>query len=178
MLVSAIVNVVRFCTRRPKAVIAVYALLAIASAFYAATHFAIDTDINKLLSPTLDWRQRELDFEKSFPGRYDSILVVVDAPTPELAASATRALTQKLQPNTSDFRSVEELAGGAFFAREGLLFLPVEELEKTTKALSQAAPLVRTIVSDPSLRGLAQVLTLAISGVRGKLISLDDLQGP
>lgn len=178
MLVSAIVNVVRFCTRRPKAVIAVYALLAIASAFYAATHFAIDTDINKLLSPTLDWRQRELDFEKSFPGRYDSILVVVDAPTPELAASATRALTQKLQPNTSDFRSVEELAGGAFFAREGLLFLPVEELEKTTKALSQAAPLVRTIVSDPSLRGLAQVLTLAMSGVRGKLISLDDLQRP
>ena len=84
---------------------------------------------------------------------------------PPIAASATRALTQKLQPNTSDFRSVEELAGGAFFAREGLLFLPVEELEKTTKALSQAAPLVRTIVSDPSLRGLAQVLTLVRTGL-------------
>jgi hopanoid biosynthesis associated RND transporter like protein HpnN len=178
MLVSAIVHVVRFCTRRPKAVVAAYALLAIASAYYAATHFAIDTEITKLISPKLEWRQREIDFEKSFPGRYDSILVVVDAPTPELAASAARALTQKLKQNPSDFRSVEELAGGAFFAREGLLFQPVEDLEKTTKALSQAVPLVRTIVSDPSLRGLSQVLTLVMSGVRGKLISLDELGRP
>jgi len=178
MLVSAIVHVVRFCTRRPKAIIAAYAVLAIASAYYAATHFAIDTEITKLISPTLDWRQRELDFEKSFPGRYDSILVVVDAPTPELAASATRALTQKLKQNPSDFRSVEELASGAFFAREGLLFQPVDDLEKTTKALTQAVPLVRTIVSDPSLRGLSQVLTLVMSGVRGKLIALDELGRP
>jgi hopanoid biosynthesis associated RND transporter like protein HpnN len=153
-------------------------VLAIASAYYAATHFAIDTEITKLISPTLEWRQREIDFEKSFPGRYDSILAVVDAPTPELAASATRALTQKLKENPSDFRSVEELAGGAFFAREGLLFQSVEDLEKTTKALSQAVTLVRTVVSDPSLRGLSQVLTLVMSGVRGKLVALDDLTRP
>ena len=139
MLVSAIVHIVRFCIRHPKAIIAAYALLGIASAYYAATHFAINTDVNKLLSPTLDWRQRELDFEKSFPGRYDSILVVVDAPTPELASSATRALAQRLKANKTEFRSVEELASGAFFARQGLLFQPVEELSKTTQALAQAS---------------------------------------
>ena len=151
MLVSAIVHIVRFCIRHPKAIIAAYALLGIASAYYAATHFAINTDINKLLSPTLDWRQRELDFEKSFPGRYDFILVVVDAPTPELASSATRALAQRLKANQTEFRSVEEVASGAFFARQGLLFQPVEELSKTTQALAQAGPLVRTLVTDPEL---------------------------
>ncbi len=178
MLVSAIVHVVRFCIRHPKAIIAAYALLGIASAYYAATHFAINTDINKLLSPTLDWRQRELDFEKSFPGRYDSILVVVDAPTSELASSATRALAQRLQANKTEFRSVEEVASGAFFARQGLLFLPVEELSKTTSALAQAGPLVRTLVTDPSLRGLTQVVTLLMSGVRGNMVSTDDLARP
>jgi hopanoid biosynthesis associated RND transporter like protein HpnN len=178
MLVSAIVHIVRFCIRHPKAIIAAYALLGIASAYYAATHFAINTDVNKLLSPTLDWRQRELDFEKSFPGRYDSILVVVDAPTPELASSATRALAQRLKANQTEFRSVEEVASGAFFTRQGLLFQPVEELSKTTQALAQAGPLVRTLVTDPSLRGLTQVVTLLMSGVRGNMVSLDDLARP
>ena len=79
MLVSAIVRTVRACTRRPKMVIAAYAAMAVFAAYFAATHFAINTDVTKLLSPSLDWRQREIDFEKSFPGRYDTILVVADA---------------------------------------------------------------------------------------------------
>ncbi len=175
MLVSAIVRVVRACIRRPKAVIAVYAAIAVAAVYFATTHFAINTDINKLLSPSLDWRQRELDFEKSFPGRYDSILVVIDAPTPELAASAARAFAQRLKESPTDFRTVDEIAGSAFFARQGLLFQSVEELSQTTKALAQAGPLVRTMVADPSLRGLAQVLTLLMSGIQSKMASLDDL---
>ncbi len=152
--------------------------MAVATAYFAATHFAIDTDVNKLLSPSLDWRQRELDFEKSFPGRYDSILVVVDAPTPELAAGATRALAQRLKENPKDFRTVDEIAGSAFFARQGLLFQSVEELEQTTKALGQANLLVRTIVADPGLRGLAQILNLLMSGVQSQMVSLDDLARP
>jgi hypothetical protein len=178
MLVSTIVNIVRACIRRPKTVIALYAVLTIAAGYYASRHFAIDTDINKLISPTLDWRQRELDFEKSFPGRYDSILVVVDAPTSELATRAAAALTQKLKQNTTDFHSVEEAGGGAFFARNGLLFQSVDELTQTTKSLGQAAPLVRTMVSDPNLRGLSQVVTLVISGVRGNLVQPDKLARP
>lgn len=175
MLISAIVKVVRACVRRAPLVVAFYAGLALACGYYAATHFAINTDINRMLSPTLDWRQNELEFEKSFPGRYDSILVVVDAPTPELAAMAATALTQRLKQNTSDFRSVEDIGGSTFFAREGLLFQPVEQLTQTTDLVGQAVPLVRTIVGDPSLRGLAQLLTLTMQGVRGNLVQLDDV---
>ncbi|MEZ5786539.1 MAG: MMPL family transporter [Xanthobacteraceae bacterium] len=175
MLISAIVKVVRACVRRAKLVVAGYVVLALACGYYAATHFAINTDINRMISPSLDWRQNDLDFEKSFPGRYDSILVVVDAPTPELAAMAADALTQKLKQNTTDFRSVEGAGGSAFFAREGLLFRSVEQLSQTTEAAGQAAPLVRTLVGDPNLRGLAQVVTLLMSGVRGDLVQLDDM---
>ena len=175
MLISAIVKVVRACVRRAPLVVVCYAVLLISSGYYAATHFAINTDINKMLSPSLDWRQNEIDFEKSFPGRYDSILVVVDAPTPELAAMAATALTAKLKQNTTDFHAVEEVGGGAFFAREGLLFQSVEELKQTTEGVEKAVPLVRTVAGDPNLRGLAQVVTLLMQGVRGKLAQLDDL---
>lgn len=175
MLISAIVKIVRACVRRAPFVVAGYALLALACGYYAATHFAINTDIDRMLSPTLDWRQHELDFEKSFPGRFDSILVVVDAPTPELAALAATALTQKLKQNTTDFHSVEDVGGSAFFAREGLLFQSVEQLSQTTNVVGQAVPLVRTLVGDPNLRGLTQVLTLTMSGVRGNLVQLDGI---
>ncbi|MDC7785976.1 MMPL family transporter [Rhodoplanes sp. TEM] len=173
MLVSTIVRTVRFCIRHPKAVVALYLVLAVAAGVYAARNFAIDTDVNKLISPALDWRQREIAFEKSFPGRFDTILVVVDAPTPELAARATSTLAARLKQNTVAFRGVEEPGGGPFFSRNGLLFQSVEELEATAKGLSQAGPLVRTLGGDPNLRGLVQGLSLVLSGVRGNMVQLD-----
>ena len=34
---------------------------------YTSQHFALNTDISKLISPDLDWRKREIAFEKAFP---------------------------------------------------------------------------------------------------------------
>ena len=51
------------------------------------------TDINKLISRDLPWRQREAAFQKQFPGHFQSTLAVIDAPTPELAAAAATELT-------------------------------------------------------------------------------------
>ena len=56
MLRHALVTIVTFCTRYAKATIAVAALLGVLSGIYAAKHFAINTDINTLISPDLPWR--------------------------------------------------------------------------------------------------------------------------
>ena len=55
----------------------------------------INTDINKLISPDLDWRKRDNQFEQAFD-REKLILAVVEAPTPELASAASKALSAKL----------------------------------------------------------------------------------
>ena len=47
--------------------------MAIVSGIFAIQHFAITTDIGKLISPDLPWRQRELAFEAAFPDRRDRI---------------------------------------------------------------------------------------------------------
>ena len=44
-------------------------------------HFSINTDINTLISPDLDWRKRDNQFEQAFD-REKLILAVVEAPTP------------------------------------------------------------------------------------------------
>jgi uncharacterized protein len=54
-----------------------------------------------------------------------------------------------------------------------LLFLPTDEFECSLGALTQAQPLLQTLATDPSLRGLGQVLSLGLTGVQVKRITLD-----
>src|SRR6187397_1286197 len=117
MLRHAIVSVVVRCTRHAWLTIIVAALLGVVSGIYAARHFAINTDINTLISPDLPWRQREIAFEKAFPQHLRSILVVLDAPTPELATQATAALVGRLSENSKLFKSVVQPGGGEFFRK-------------------------------------------------------------
>ena len=88
MLASTITAIVRYCTRFPWPIIALAIIGAVVSGVYSARHFAINTDVNKLISPDLDWRKRDAEFEKAFPGHFGSALVVVDAPIAEFAARA------------------------------------------------------------------------------------------
>ena len=77
MLRHAILTVVTRCTRHPWLTIFIAVLLGVGSGLYAGKHFAINTDINTLISKDLAWRQREIAFEQAFPQHLRSILVVV-----------------------------------------------------------------------------------------------------
>ena len=178
MVKATVVAIIRFCTKYAYATIAVSVLLAAASGYYSVQNFAINTDVNTLISEDLPWRQRELNFAKSIPGQDDNILVVVDAPTPELAALASSALADKLANNKELFPSVTQLAGRPFFAQNGLLFRSKEEVGAITRQLATAAPLVRVPVVDPSLRGLNQMIAFVLAGVREHELTLDDVARP
>ncbi len=178
MLASAVAEIVRFCSHFPRLVIILCFCAAAASAAYTATHFNITTDVGKLISPHLEWRQRELKFDEDFPGHFGSTLVVIDAPTPELASAASATLVQQLHASADKFRSVQELTGGEFFSRNGLLFRPTAEVAKLSHGLEQTGQLISPLVEDPSLRGLTQTLSLALLGVEKGMAKLDDLTRP
>jgi hypothetical protein len=178
MLGAAVSFIVRICARVPWLIIALGLAAAAASADYSARHFAINTDVNKLISPSLDWRQRELEFERLFPGHFGSTLVVVDAPTVELAAQASADLTKRLAAQPALFTSAEDMAGSAFFSRNALLFRPADDVVRLTQGLRKAGPLIGTLVADPSLRGLTRALALVFIGVQNHSTTLDDLARP
>ena len=178
MLATVVTGIVRLCTRFPWPIIVLALLGAFGSAVYAARHFAINTDINKLISPELDWRKREAEFEKTFPGHFGSTLVVVDAPTAEYASRAAADLATQLKAKPELFRSVDDIGGSEFFARNGLLYRSTDDVASFAKGLGQAAPLIGTLVGDPSLRGLTRTLSLGLIGVQNKMITLDALTRP
>ena len=177
MLTSIVVAIVRTCTRFATLVVILSLLLAVGASYYAARHFAINTDINTLISPDLDWRKRDNQFEHAFD-REKLILAVVEAPTPELASAASKALFTKLAGETKHFESVQPLGSGEFFEKNGLLFLPVEEVGKVAGQLEAAAPLIEIMAGDPSIRGLTGALETGLAGVKRGQVKLDNTERP
>src|SRR3569833_2420566 len=91
-------------------------------------------------------------FEMESPGHFASTLVVIDAPTPELVAAAAAELVKRLDGHPDLFQAVEDLAGGAFFARNGMMFQTTAQVAHFTQGLGTAAPLIDVLHGDPSLR--------------------------
>ena len=177
MLNSAIVRTAEFCTRHIWGVIIVALILAGVSGTYTVRHFAIDTNVNNLISRDLPWRKRELEYQAAFPQNTQLILVVVDGPTPEQTSAAARALAQGLWNKPALFRSVQEEGGGAFFQQNRLLFVPADQVARTTGQLANAEPIIGVLAKDPSLRGLVRALSFGLEGVKLRRLSLDDFAG-
>ena len=176
-ITAAVVRAIEICARFAWPVIGAAILLAIVSSWYAATHFAMTTDINKLISTNIPWREREAAFEKAFP-QYELIVAVIDAPTPELGQEATEALVQRLSHQNDLFRSIQQPKDGAFFQQNGFLFETLDELGPQLTMLTQAQRLVQVLASDPSLRGVVQALQFGLLGVQGGQITLDNMTWP
>jgi uncharacterized protein len=176
MLRSSVFRTVDFCTRRAWWVIAFVLVLAAVSTDYAARHFAIKTDVTDLFPRDLPWTQRAFEYQRSFP--QPDILVVVDAPTPELVEAATSRLVQALTARRDVIRAVQQPQSGEFFERNGLLYLPTGEVARLTDGLLNADPLLQKLAADPSLRGSLGALSLGLMGVQYGQIKLDDLTRP
>ncbi|MFL6798902.1 MAG: MMPL family transporter [Xanthobacteraceae bacterium] len=177
MLQKAIVRTVEYCTSFAKQVIGIAIIFGLVAGVYAARHFAIDADVNKLISQDLPWRQQEAAFIKLFPPKEETILGVIDAPTSELATQAATALVQALSAQKDLIRSVSEAGGGPFFQKNGLLFLPTQEVVGVAKKLGEAKPVIQALAQDSNLRGVTTALNYGLIGVRMNQYTLDDLSG-
>ncbi|HYN00372.1 MAG TPA: MMPL family transporter, partial [Aestuariivirgaceae bacterium] len=175
---SILVRTIDVCTRHAWTVIIAAMVLVAASSIYVVQHFAISTDINKLLSPDLPWRKRETAFEKAFPQRNEIILVVVKAPTPELVKLASERLAEALAKRPDVILSVRQPGGGRFFENSGLLYLPTEKVAGVTQQLIRAQPLIGRLAADKNLSGVMESIQLGIMGVRVGQLKIDDAARP
>jgi hopanoid biosynthesis associated RND transporter like protein HpnN len=177
MLTRIVHWIVGLCIGHARAVVAIGLLMTIGASFYAAGHFRINSDINALLPKGLVWRQSEVAFETAFQ-RFQVIEIVVEAPTPELAGAATAELTEALAKEKTQLQSVENAGGAEFFAKNGLLFLPTDQLQRNLSGLVQGEPLIHDFAIDRSLRGLIAGLEDALIGLNDNKLKLDDFARP
>jgi uncharacterized protein len=176
LVIASIARVVRLSTRHAWVVIAAFLIAAVLAGGYVARHIAINTDSGKLLSSSLPWRQQEIKLNELFPERTDLIVAVIDATTPEAADEAADALVNVLAPQTSGIRAINRPDGGEFFARNGVLFLSVDDVRRNMDQLIKAEPFLGTLALDPSLRGILGAISQSLEGVRLKKTTLEDLK--
>ena len=141
--------------------------------FFTIQNFKIDTDLTKMISSDLPFRQTVKKFHEEFPDLVGSILVVVDGDVPEQVTQARDILAARLQQETSFFKSIYLPGNDPFFKKNGLLYLSTEELEEQGDRLSAMQPFLALLSQDFSLPGLFSILEEIISQ-RDISISDDD----
>jgi uncharacterized protein len=153
-------------------------LAAAAASFYVSKHFDMDSRSEDLISANVPWRQREAAFDRAFPQRNNLTLVVIDGVTPERTQEAAAALRKALMQRPDIFPVVRDIQGEPFFAKNGLLYLPVNDVRETTAQLIAAQPFLGPLTADPSLRGIMDGFSAALMGVENGQGSLEQLSRP
>ena len=95
-------RVVAFCVRRPWTVVLASLALAVLGIGYTVTHFRINTETTRLISPNTPWRQDEIAYNNAFPHLFDTIVAVIDGSTPEAADAAADRLVKALDGKPRD----------------------------------------------------------------------------
>ena len=139
-------------------------MLVIAALAFSFTHFEMTTDTGELISADTEWRRNEAAVNATFSLTADSIVIVIDGKTPELAEAAAARLAPALEAVPERFVNAKRPDAGGFFERNGLLFGSVEDVREATRKLIDAQPLLGGLAYDPSLRGIAKALQTAAAG--------------
>ncbi len=133
-------------------------VLAGTGASYTVSNVRINTDTQDMLSDRLPWRVAYRNFKTAFPFFTDTIVVVVDGTTPDLARQASDALARRLAENEFTAAGVFHPAGIEFFRRNQFLYLDTDALQTLADEISAAQPFLARLAPDPGLRGFMTLL--------------------
>jgi uncharacterized protein len=178
MLERAVAALVGWSARRALLVVLLLAALTVWAGLHVAHTLKMNSDMSAMISSKLTWRQQWDNLTELFPQNTGQLVVVVDGSTPDQAEDSTQALYDKLAARPDLFISVRRTDGGPFFQRYGLLFLPVDSLQKMSDSIAMAQPFIGSLRADPSLRGLLDMLALAADGIAHQAAGLAMIQRP
>ena len=146
-------------------IILLFVVSSVLALVYTAGNLGMNTNTKDMLSPELQWRQLDLQYEQDFPQYLDNILLVIEADTPDQAADAAILLNERLKAEGELFKSVYYPSALPLFRENGLLYLSTDELYDLSDNLAAIQPFLSRLTDDMSLRGLFAMLADAIDAI-------------
>ena len=140
---------------------------------YTMENLKVDTNTGDMISLELPFQKNRIALEKAFPQDIGTVLLLVEGQTPEATSAAVTRIVGRLRQDTAHFSQVYVPDEGAFFARNGLLFLDLPELENLTNQLANAQPFMGRLAEDNTLRGLFGILGEALDEAEKSDLALD-----
>ena len=173
-----VANMVTRAVANAKLVIAACLILAVAAGVYSARYLSLDSDTANMISPKLPWKHQLRDINQAFPQNVGLLVVMVDGRNADVAEEATAQLYAELAKRTDLFATARRADGGPFFDRYGLMLLDTKDLQQIADSVIRAQPFIASLAADPSLRGLFDVLSLAMEGVARRATDFASLEKP
>src|SRR5262245_26154202 len=176
MLERIVERSVAWAIGHAKLVVALALALTVAAALYTAHTLTMDTDTARMINNKLPWKQQMAQINAAFPQNVGLLVVMIDGANPDTAENGAAALFAKMQERADLFATVRRADGGPFFDQYGMMLLPTEDLEQTSNEVIRAQAFLGPLAADPSLRGLFDMLSLAMEGVAQKAIDFSILE--
>jgi hopanoid biosynthesis associated RND transporter like protein HpnN len=156
------IKFIQFIERYRLAIIFAYIALTVFSIFYIKDHLGVNTDTTDMLSPDLEWRKLDIEYEKEFPQFTDNLLIVIESNTPDQASDTAEKLHAALKDNPKLISDIFYPNLLPYFRQSAFLFLDTDELQDLADQLATIQPFLGTLLADKNLRGLFNMLSDAL----------------
>ncbi|MBI2353511.1 MAG: MMPL family transporter [Deltaproteobacteria bacterium] len=152
-----------FVSKRPRLILALALLISVLSLIYTKRNMEFLTGRDDLMPRNapfqVDYRAYRAEF-----GDQEEIVAVIESDDAEKSTRAADALHERLNREKGVFREVFYPGGLPFFRRNGLLFMPLEDIKRLRQTLTMAAPVLKDLAASPSVQTLFTSLTRQIDG--------------
>jgi hopanoid biosynthesis associated RND transporter like protein HpnN len=146
-------------------------VITLALGHFATTRITFNSDPNTLFSSELRFQRAIAEFEQYFPVLTNSLLIVINADTPEQVRRAAEQLTPALDAQKQDFLRAYLPGEDRFFERHGLLYGSVDDVYDFADHMAVVQPVLAELAQDPTLPTLTSVLQTGLDAVADGSVS-------
>ncbi len=176
MIDHALNRLSRLILRFPWPVLLLYLVLCALSVSYTSRHLGIQNNTAQLLDQDLPFQKVRLELEGAFPQDASTLILAMEAETPEQTLLAAEAIKRRLEAESSLFESVYIPDDDPFFRRQGFLYLDTAQLETVFAKLIDAQPFIGYLSQHFHFAGLVDIVVQALEkGDADSAASLDTL---
>jgi hopanoid biosynthesis associated RND transporter like protein HpnN len=147
-----------FIAGRPRLILALALLFSALSVIYTKKNMEFLTGRDDLMPKNAPFQMDYQAYRREF-GDQEEIVAVIESDDAEKSTRAADALYQSLNRETGLFHDVFYPGGLPFFRKNGLLFMPLEDLQRLRHTLTMAAPVLKNLAASPSVQTLFTSLT-------------------
>lgn len=138
---------------------------------FAAARITFNADPNALFSKDLRFQRAIAEFEQYFPVLTNSLLIVINADTPEQMRRAAEQLTPALDEQKEHFFRAYLPGEDRFFEHHGLLYGDLEDVYDFADHMAAVQPVLAELARDPTLPTLASVVRTGLDAVADGSVS-------
>jgi len=154
-------RVFAFVAAHPRLILVLALLFSALSVFYTIENMQFLTGRNDLMPQNAPFQVDYQAYRSEF-GDQEEVVVVLEADDADKVTRCGDALFARLSKEQGVFREVFYPGGLPYFRKNGLLFMPLEEIRQLRDRLTMAAPLLKELAADPSVKTLFTALTRQI----------------